>query len=105
MRLVPNLYRSFGVILSTTLLLTNNLFGHSQSSAREWGFPNQRNRQLSFSQFQHSFRLDTQTSKSSVSDLLTFLQHESLCILLFNHNVFFGGANCAWSNKIARRDS
>src|SRR5215475_6300034 len=43
MRLAPNVYRSFSIILSTALFLTNNLFGHSQSSAREWNFPNQHN--------------------------------------------------------------
>ena len=43
MRLAPNVYRSFRIILSTTLFLTNHLFGHSQSSAREWHYPNQRN--------------------------------------------------------------
>jgi VWFA-related protein len=43
MRLARNVYRSFRIILSTTLFLTNHLFGHSQSSAREWNFPNQRN--------------------------------------------------------------
>ena len=43
MRLAPNVYRSCSIILLTTLFLTNPQFGHSQSSAREWNFPNQHN--------------------------------------------------------------
>jgi hypothetical protein len=101
MRLTPNPYRHFSVILSATLILTSRCSDLSRDPhASGISRPTQpliaiwdASSVATSSWDKNEVPIPFVHSRAPVSDLLVILQHEPLCILLFTHNVIFDVAN------------